>query len=362
MEDFSLEYIGQRGTVLDYVLNGIADGVYIVDKQRRIIYWNKAAEEMTGYKAEEVLGYRCSEDILNHIDENGLPLCLDACPLSKALSKGESVKLKTYPLHKNGKRFPVMAHVSPIKSNDGKIIAAIEVFRDISKEEELRILQEKFNSLIRKFVSTATVERVMAQVLSGTETKSRRRELTILYLDVVQFTSLSERYSPENVAGILNEIFGICELITKECFGDIDKFIGDAIMAVFVDAEDAVEAGARILSALNNLNVKNLHQGKDMISVRIAIHSGNVVQAEVGTVERKDLTVIGDVVNTVAHIEKYVTPNSIFVTEATLSRLKNSSDFLFERRILLKGKKEPVTIYSLIKQEKLIQSEDNIIS
>jgi PAS domain S-box-containing protein len=351
MDFFSFDYISQRGTILDYVLNGIADGVYIVDKSRRIIFWNKAAEQLTGYKAQEVLGYRSSEDILNHIDENGLPLCSDDCPLQRALTTGESTKLKVFPLHKNGKRFPVMAHVSPIKSSQGIIIAAIEVFRDISKEEELRVLQEKFNNLIRKYVSTATVERVMAQVLSGKESNSRRRDLTILYLDVVQFTSLAEKYSPEEIANILNELFGICELITKECFGDIDKFIGDAVMAVFVDAQDAVEAGARILAALNSLNEKNIENGKELIRVRIAVHSGNVVQAEVGTVERKDLTVIGDVVNTVARIEKYVSPNSIFITEATLSRLKNNKNFLFDRRILLRGKKEPVAIYSLISHE-----------
>ncbi|MGE5401797.1 MAG: adenylate/guanylate cyclase domain-containing protein [Ignavibacteriales bacterium] len=349
MDDISTEFISRKGTVLDAVLNGIADGVYIVNLQRRIIYWNEGAEKLTGYRPDEVMGYRSTEDILNHINENGEPLCSVNCPLELALREGRSTKIKIYPQHKSGKRFPVMAHVSPLRNREGDIIAAIEVFRDISREEELRVLQEKFNNLIRKYVSTATIERVMAQVLSGTEGKSRKRDLTILYLDVVQFTALSEKYAPEEIAQRLNEIFGICELITQECYGDIDKFIGDAIMAVFIDAKDAVMAGEKILEALAKLNAKNLYEGKEEINVRIAINSGNVVQAEIGTIARKDLTVIGDVVNTAAHVEKMVNPNSIFITEATLSRLKNNRNFLFDRRILIKGKKEPVSVYSLMK-------------
>lgn len=349
MDDISVEYISRKDTVLDVVLNGIADGIYIVDEKKKIIFWNKGAENLTGYKSEEVLGYRCSEDILNHIDENGEPLGIETCPLQIALSEGKATKIKIYPQHKSGRRFPVMAHISPIKNKDGAIIAAVEIFRDISREEDLRILQDKFNNIIKKYVSYATVERVMAQVLSGNDNKSRKIDLTILYLDVVQFTALSEKYPPEEVAQRLNELFGLCESVIKECYGDIDKFIGDALMAEFVDANDAVRAGEKILEALYALNRRYQKEGREEINVRIAINSGNLVQAEIGTPARKELTVIGDVVNTAVRIEKLAAPNSVYVTESTLSRLHENKEFLFDRRILVKGKSEPVSIYSLMK-------------
>lgn len=353
MDDISVEYISRKNTVLDVVLNGIADGVYIVDAKRKIIFWNEGAENLTGYRSEEVLGYRCSEDILKHIDENGEPLGLETCPLELALSQGKSTKIKIYPQHKNGKRFPVMAHISPIRNKDDEIIAAVEVFRDISKEEDLRILQEKFNNMIKRYVSYATVERVMAQVLSGKDSKSRKSDLTILYLDLVQFTALSEKYPPEEVAQRLNEVFGICEAVIKEFYGDIDKFIGDALMAEFVDANDAVKAAEKILVSLVSLNRRYVKEGREVINVRIALNSGNVVQAEIGTPARKELTVIGDVVNTTVRIEKLATPNTVFITESTLSRLQDSKGFLFDRRILVKGKTEPVSIYSLVKVPQL---------
>ncbi|MCX6149688.1 MAG: adenylate/guanylate cyclase domain-containing protein [Ignavibacteriales bacterium] len=346
MQEISLDYLTNEGTTLDYILNGITDGIYIVNKEKKIIFWNKGAQEITGYTQKEVLGYKCSEDILNHIDENGIALCKNGCPLHKTLTNGKVNKLKIFPLHKNGNRFPVKSHISAIKNKDGNIIGAIEVFRDISQEEELRVLQEKFNNLIKKYVSSATVESVMSQVLNGVKRTSKMRDLTILILDVVQFSTFSEKHSAEDAAALLNELFGLCELITKEYFGDIDKFIGDAIMAVFIDANDAVMAAEKILIALDSLNEKRVREKLDSISVRIAINSGQVIQAEIGTIERKELTVIGGVVNTASHIEKFCSPNSISITEATLARLKNASVFSFEKRIQVKGKKEPVSIFT----------------
>jgi class 3 adenylate cyclase len=73
------------------------------------------------------------------------------------------------------------------------------------------------------------MEEVMDHVRGGAEGKARVRELSVLYLDVVGFTAFSERNSPEVVATMLNELFGVCEVITRECHGDIDKFIGDVV-------------------------------------------------------------------------------------------------------------------------------------
>jgi len=74
-EEVSIESLGRKDTVMGNILDSIFDGVYLVDKGRRIIFWNRGAEIITGYQAEEVRGRRCAEDILNHIDENGNLLC-----------------------------------------------------------------------------------------------------------------------------------------------------------------------------------------------------------------------------------------------------------------------------------------------
>jgi len=352
-KDSLIKYLGRKDTVLAFTLNTIFDGVYIVDKERRIVFWNKGAEEITGYSSGEVCDRKCSDNILNHIDENGNLLCTGPCPLSYTLKTGKRRKVKVYPLHKTGRRFPVMTHVAPIKDKDGSIIAAIEVFRDISEEERFRILQEKFNNLIKKYVSSATFKGVMKQVRSDKKIISRRRDLTILYLDIVGFTPFAEKHSHDQVVNLLNDVFGICEVITKECHGDIDKFVGDAIMAVFVDANDAIDAAAKILGAFSRMNAAKTKKKGEAVSVRIGINSGNVIQGDIGTTERKDLTVIGDVVNTASRIQSVADPNSIFISEATSSRLNEYNWKLFKpyRKILLKGKKKSVQIFKHIKSK-----------
>ena len=105
--------------------------------------------------------------------------------------------------------------------------------------------------------------------------------------------------TPRQVVEVLNDVFGICDVITREKHGDIDKFIGDAIMAVFIDAQDAVEASEKILhEALPYFNRLRAEEGLVPIRIRIGVNSGIVLQGDVGTTDRKDLTVIGDVVNT----------------------------------------------------------------
>jgi PAS domain S-box-containing protein len=329
------------------VLNSIFDGIYVVDRDRRIIFWNRGAEEITGYSAEEVMGRRCSDDILNHIDENGHLLCRNSCPLVETLNTGKDIRAKVYPFHKDGRRFPVQTHIGPIRNEKGEIVAGIEVFRDISKEEDFRILQEKFNEIVRKYISSATLEEIESQ-LHGAKGRACVRDLTVLYLDVVNFTGFSESHSPEETAKMLNDLFGICEVITKECHGDIDKFIGDAIMAVFVDANDAVLAGTKVLKALSGFNKIRGQEGRSAIQIRIGVNSGLVIQGEIGTPDRKDVTVIGDVVNTASRIESVTEPMKICIAESTYSRLKDPYLFRSHKAIEMKNRKEPVAIYRYV--------------
>lgn len=344
-----IEAIRDTNSQVAYLLNGLYDSVYIVSPDRHILFWNEAAEKLTGYTQDEVLGKCCGDNILNHIDENGLLLCRSACPLLKAMQTNSNVTAKVYPKNKEGRRFPVETHVSPLYDEEGKLLGAIEVFRDISAQEEYRILQEKFNSLIRKYVSGTTFadvqQRVRGEAVQG---KTRILDLSVLYLDIVSFTTFSENNPPESVIRMLNELFGICEVITKECYGDIDKFIGDAIMAVFNDANDAVRSAIRILEvSLPEMNRIRRENGEAEISIRIGINSGLVLQGDVGTLDRKDLTVIGDTVNTAARIEKASLPNRLMISEATLSRLDKSlhGEFVFHHSVALKGKTEELSLF-----------------
>ena len=347
-QEFSADHLREEGSPLRTVLDSVFDGVYIVDPKRRIIFWNRKAEELTGYCANDVMGRCCGDDILNHIDEQGRLLCKGLCPLARVIETSEPARAKVYPLHKSGRRFPVMTHIAPILDANGKVVAAIEVFRDISKEEDYRILQEKFQRIVQKYVSTTTFQEIVEQARSGGGARALQRDLTILYLDIVGFTSLSEKSTPEEMIDLLNMFFATCGVITRECHGDIDKFIGDAIMAVFIDANDAIEAARTIIRvSLPDLNALRVEAGREPVRVRIGINSGLVMQGDIGTLDRKDRTVIGDVVNTAQRIERICPPNSILISEATYSRLSESSSrcFAFHSDAAVKGRDEQVKVF-----------------
>lgn len=112
------------------LLDTLKDGVYFADTKRKVTYWNKAAEEITGYKGAEVLGKFCGDNILIHIDDKGNNLCRGTCPLADVLKNGNPTEADIYLHHKDGHRVPVHVRVNPVKNKEGDIIGAVEVFSD----------------------------------------------------------------------------------------------------------------------------------------------------------------------------------------------------------------------------------------
>ncbi|MBK8481884.1 MAG: SpoIIE family protein phosphatase [Proteobacteria bacterium] len=115
------------------LLDALADGVYATDKHRRIIYWNRAAERITGYRAEEVLGRSCFGGILAHVDKDGRRLCgCETCPLQRAISTGKASRrpLIIFARKKGGTRLPTEVSVAPLRDLEGRVVGGVEVFRD----------------------------------------------------------------------------------------------------------------------------------------------------------------------------------------------------------------------------------------
>ena len=117
------------------IVDCLSDGVYVCDRERRIVYWSKAAEQITGWKPEDVLGKACLEDILNHVDKDGHRLCGEEyCPLHRAMVTGvaTTVPVIVFALCKDGKRVPTQVTTAPIFDDDGQVIGGVETFRDVS--------------------------------------------------------------------------------------------------------------------------------------------------------------------------------------------------------------------------------------
>jgi diguanylate cyclase (GGDEF)-like protein/PAS domain S-box-containing protein len=116
------------------LLDNLHDGVYFVDQERRITYWNSAAERISGFSAGEVLGTHCWDNILLHVDGEGCRLCMDKCPLAATIEDGSPHESDIFLRHKAGHRVPVSVWVSPIRDGKGRIIGALESFSESSSK------------------------------------------------------------------------------------------------------------------------------------------------------------------------------------------------------------------------------------
>ena len=122
----------ERSGFFRAMIDNLHDGAYFVDRDRRIVYWNKSAEELTGYPSEEVVGRTCDDGILIHVDEDGKDLCRDQCPLVETLQDGELREAEVFLHHKSGHRVPVAIRVAPVRDRKGGITGAVEVFSENS--------------------------------------------------------------------------------------------------------------------------------------------------------------------------------------------------------------------------------------
>ncbi len=124
--------------LLESILDTLYDGVYSVDLDCRMTYWNQAASKMAGFSPDEVIGKCCSEKILLHVDERGVDLCSTGCPLKAAMRDGQPREANLFLHHKNGHRVPVKVRCTPVRDEQGKIIGGVEVFNESVAEETMR--------------------------------------------------------------------------------------------------------------------------------------------------------------------------------------------------------------------------------
>jgi PAS domain S-box-containing protein len=112
------------------LIDHLYDGVYYVDRGRRIRYWNQGAERLTGFAAASVVGHFCYDNLLNHVDASGTQLCRDGCPLAATMVDGEPREAEVFLRHREGHRVPIRVRTSPVRDREDKVIGAVEIFDD----------------------------------------------------------------------------------------------------------------------------------------------------------------------------------------------------------------------------------------
>ena len=179
------------------LLDQVSDGVYIVDAERRIVYWNEGAARQTGYGPEEVVGRRCPEDGLCHVDVGGHPLCGETCPLIASLKDGKAHEVEVFLLHKQGRRVPVTARIQPLRGADGAIVGAVQIFSDDSAEQDTRRQIEEMGRLafldqVTQLPNRRFVEMSLHTAL--TEYRVHMEPFGVLVIDVDRFKAINDGF------------------------------------------------------------------------------------------------------------------------------------------------------------------------
>ncbi len=146
------------------LMDNLHDGVYCLDRQRRITYWNKAAERLTGFSAQEVLGTKCADNVLAHVDESGCQLCKEDCPVSHAMASGVPHDGDIYLRHKLGHRVSVSVRASSLFDDSGGIVGAVEVFSDNSQKMEAQEQAKALTDALQKLdITCACLQTELAE-------------------------------------------------------------------------------------------------------------------------------------------------------------------------------------------------------
>jgi len=194
---------------IDEVLDALYDGVYFVDLERRITFWNQAAERITGFRREEVLGRPCQENMLRHIDDQGRKLCLEGCPLAATLQDGISREARVFLHHRDGYRVPVRVRVTPLRDHQGRIVGAAELFSDDSESriiearmrelEELALLDPLTRLPNRRFLDEAVKSRIAEMERYGYRNG-------LLFFDIDDFKQVNDRFGHQVGDEVLRSI------------------------------------------------------------------------------------------------------------------------------------------------------------
>ena len=221
------------------------------------------------------------------------------------------------------------------------------------------IVEGREKRQIKKLFSRYVAKDVYEQLLADPSLAAlggARRHMTVLFSDVRGFTTLSEKGSPEEVVGQLNEYFSRMTEVLFEHRGTLDKFVGDMVMGLFGapladedHAEHAVQTALAMSTALDELNREWLSRGRAALDIGIGINTGDMVAGNIGSDTIMSYTVIGDAVNLGARLESlnkdYGT--RIIISEATRERLKGRYDIHPLGDVIVKGKSKPVAIFEV---------------
>jgi diguanylate cyclase (GGDEF)-like protein/PAS domain S-box-containing protein len=231
------------------LLDNLYDGLYFVDKDRRITYWNRGAERITGYRSDEVTGRCCADNILKHIDEKGTPLCEGGCPLSETLADGGLRSAEIYLLHKDGHRVPISVRVAPVHDARGKITGAVEIFTDNTPHAAALERIAEYEKIIYIDPLTELANRRYTEITLNARYEEMERygwPFGVVFIDIDHFKKINDRYGHDVGDEVLKMVARTLSKSLRS-FDVLGRWGGEEFIGVIanVDADELIMTANR---------------------------------------------------------------------------------------------------------------------
>ena len=268
------------------------DAIFSITPTTQIVTsWNAGAERLFGYSARELIG-RPFTPLLQDSHREAFADALATCSAGHDLKEHEMEAVR-----KNGGRIDVALTVSPIRDADGCVVGLSSIAHDIS---DRKIVEESMMRTLGTYLDSDVAQHILRE---GRGLCAREVDVTMMFVDIRDFTAYAERFEPREVVQTLNCLFELAVPIITERGGHVDKFVGDGLLAVFGAPASARDHADRAVEAAFAIAQQAEERFQGDLEIGIGLDSGSVVTGNVGGGGRLDFTVIGDAVNTAARIE-----------------------------------------------------------
>jgi diguanylate cyclase (GGDEF)-like protein/PAS domain S-box-containing protein len=264
------------------LLDQMSDGVYFVNLDRRITYWNGGAERITGYGAHEVLGHSCAEGLLRHIRDSGQQLCLHGCPLLAVMKDGNAREAHVFLHHKDGQRVPVTVWGQAIRSPGGEIVGSVEVFharganpysgqRQDRKDDSV----DTVTGLARRGFGELHLNTLIRAVAEQAST------LGVLYIDADHFKDVNDTFGHKTGDEVLRMVAQ--SIVNGLRRGDIPvRWGGEEFLALMPGTD---QASLRATAERVRMLAENSWIQKGEVQVRVTVSIGATMAAPTETAD-----------------------------------------------------------------------------
>lgn len=363
----ALEHICEQVVSLACLIEGVERGfVMLFDESGEVASQSEVRyrDEPDGEARPQII---LSKSVLEMIRSERQPILIEDVKNDERFSGSESMRISGLrsamcaPLQGKERLFGIL-YVDNLEKASAFTQEELNVFALVAAQAgaaidnataHKKIAQQSLQrSALERFLSPEVAEMVVANPdirLGGVN-----QEVTVLFADIRDFTPMSENLEPSRVVEILNEYFTRVTDVIFDNGGTLDKYMGDAVMAVFgapiskgKDAENAVNSAIQIQQLLIELNRDAAARNWPELRVGIGINTGNAVAGNIGSPRRLDYTVVGDVVNTAQRLMANATGGQILIAESTASKLGSSFDLERLPEMKVKGRSEAVPVFSV---------------